>query len=120
MRDRLIELLNDCQHEYDKEVRKAIKENRKPIGENAFYADHLLAEGVIVPPCKVGDYVKVKGDSKVWWVDALHFYREGVPEISISNRKVTNTMSFETFEACMEVLTREEAEKALAKRAGES
>ena len=47
MRDKLIELLNECQHAYDKEVGEAIKENRKPIGENAFYADHLLASGVV-------------------------------------------------------------------------
>ena len=80
--------------------------------------DRLLAEGVIVPPCKVGDYAKIKGDGKVWRVDAFHFYREGVAQVSITNRKVTNTMSLETFEEFMEVLTKEEAEKALAERNG--
>ena len=76
-------------------------------------ADYLLANGVVVPPCKVGDFVKIKGDGKVWRVDALHFYLEGVPQVSISNKKVTNTFSVETFVEVMKILTREEAEKAL-------
>lgn len=73
-------------------------------------ADYLLATGVIVPPCKVGDYVRFKGLTSLWIVDAIHYYREGLPQISVTNGKVTSTITdFETFE----VVTKEEAEQAL-------
>ena len=51
MRDRLIELLHKVKDEAWRE--------RFQSGENpkAFVADYLLANGVIVPPCKVGDTV---------------------------------------------------------------
>ena len=45
-RERLSELIHSSQYEYD--------------GTKAWYeqcADYLLANGVIVPPCKVGDTV---------------------------------------------------------------
>lgn len=48
MRDRLIELLEDTLHEWECDVQT---ETLSQI------ADHLLANGVIVPPCKVGDTV---------------------------------------------------------------
>ena len=56
-RERLAELIHKSQYEYD--------------GSKAWYeqcADYLLANGVIVPPCKVGD--------KVWVIDLPHF--EGI------------------------------------------
>ena len=54
-RERLIELLKNV-----------------PRNTRAFYdqfADYLLANGVVVPPCKVGDTVYRKDDKKVydWW-----------------------------------------------------
>jgi len=61
MRDRLKELLVDCQHNYDKEVVSAIAEQRPFKHETAFFADHLIANGVILPPCKVGDTVFMVG-----------------------------------------------------------
>ena len=45
MRDRLIELLDEC------------IEAEFPWDHNGDIADYLLANGVIVPPCKVGDMV---------------------------------------------------------------
>ena len=47
MRDRLIELI--------KEAKKHTKNANSDIERNMILADHLLANGVIVPPCKVGD-----------------------------------------------------------------
>ena len=47
MRDRLIELLMDSEAFNDADG----KADAKHI------ADHLLANGVIVPPCKVGDTI---------------------------------------------------------------
>lgn len=46
MKDRLIELLEDTLHEWECDVQT---ETLSQI------ADHLLANGVIVPPCKVGN-----------------------------------------------------------------
>ena len=47
-RERLVELLSNCQHEYDKEVISACAENRPFKRENSFYADYLIANGVTV------------------------------------------------------------------------
>lgn len=55
-RDRLIELLEDSMF-------KELTHER--------LADHLLANGVIVPPCKVGDKVYI--DSDTWGFDFLCF-----------------------------------------------
>ena len=55
MRDRLIELLD----EITKKFRFDSWENTDKI------ADHLLANGVIVPPCNVGDTVYVINDFEV-------------------------------------------------------
>ena len=76
-------------------------------------ADYMLDNGVIVPPCKVGDYVRFKGLTSLWRVDAIHYYREGLPQISVTNGKITTTV---TDDGMFEVLTREEAEKALDER----
>jgi hypothetical protein len=51
MRDRLIELLTDDLPFADNPLQYVIDELVERI------ADHLLANGVIVPPCKVGDTV---------------------------------------------------------------
>ena len=53
MRDRLIELINKSRDEYPT---LPLINGCKPSFAN-FLADYLLANGVIVPPCKVGDTV---------------------------------------------------------------
>ena len=56
MRDRLVELLNqrqdngNCETIEEKSITLEFVSNEK-------LADHLIANGVIVPPCKVGDKV---------------------------------------------------------------
>ena len=76
MRDRLIELLDECRC-------------MEGIGAELIekQADHLLANGVIVPPCKVGDiiyaltydrkyYMPLKvtrRESLVRWMDEYQF-----------------------------------------------
>ena len=52
-RDRLIELLMKTDYALDTNGRKA-------SDSAEFIADYLLANGVIVPPCKVGDKVAVR------------------------------------------------------------
>ena len=63
MRDQLFELLTDCEIEYaqylSEECDKAIKGDvtKQLFKRLEFYADRLIEEGVIVPPCKIGDTV---------------------------------------------------------------
>ena len=52
MRDRLIELIDNCSIYYDGSFNKEI-------------ADHLIANGVIVMPCKAGDIVYMVKDSEI-------------------------------------------------------
>jgi hypothetical protein len=52
MRDRLVELI--------KQARQRTKNANCDIERNMLFADHLIENGVIVPPCKVGD--------DIWWV----------------------------------------------------
>lgn len=49
MRDRLIELI--------KKAKKQTKNANCDIERNMIFADYLLENGVVVPPCKVGDKV---------------------------------------------------------------
>lgn len=49
MRDRLIELI--------RQARKKTKDANSTLEREIIFAEHLLANGVIVPPCKVGDTV---------------------------------------------------------------
>lgn len=51
MKDKLIELIN--------EAKKQTKNANCDIERNMIFADYLLKNGVIVPPCKVGDTVYV-------------------------------------------------------------
>ncbi len=63
MRNRLIELLTDSEINYAqylyKECDKTIKGDieKQLMKRLEFYADSLLANGVIAPPCKVGDTI---------------------------------------------------------------
>ena len=80
-----------------------------PRNTRAFYdqyADYLLANGVIVPPCKVGD--------PVYWVDDGKIKCEEVFEISIH---IDGILIHTKIQFCLKpdavFLTKEEAEKAL-------
>ena len=87
-------------------------------------ADHLLANGVIVPPCKVGDtvYVLPTGDNgleEITEMRALGF-AIGTPYNVANCFRVRGTSalyqpSFEQFGKSV-FLTREEAESALEER----
>ena len=65
MRDKLFELLTDCEIEYaqylSEECDKAIKGDvtKQLFKRLEFYADRLIENGVVVPPCKVGQIVYI-------------------------------------------------------------
>lgn len=89
MRDRLIDILMS-----------------KPYGQSSYeeFADYLLAEGVIVPPCKVGDTLyEVTVSGKITTFTVRSFYQ------------IARWMEYGIF-GCFLFTTREEAEKALAER----
>jgi hypothetical protein len=97
MRDRLIRLINHC---------TSCEECR-----DEDIADHLLADGVIVPPCKVGD--------TVYWYNMGGEIAEA--KVKMLGFAVRHSKGFEydvPFDAFGKTvfLTREDAEKALAER----
>ena len=141
-RDRLIELIKQaekCPPEYDGEERDTSSvfhcegcqyaETTDCVAERI--ADYLLANGVIVPPCKGGDMVyRVMADKRIkqpyqykvigFWYSAdetcnnLHLVRyvNGVFESSMS-------VPFSEFNRIL-FLTKEEAEQALEERTGKN
>lgn len=105
MRDRLIELLYESEPLHERDLDDDLAD-----GEIEAIADHLLANGVIVPPCKVGDtvYTNINGTG-------LHnsFRVESVDLLGFSNGLYSWTwhqLGKSVF------LTLEQAEKALAER----
>jgi hypothetical protein len=110
MRDRLIEILS--KPIYPKEG----------VNLAEVIADYLIDNGVIVPPCKVGEtvYSIVEGIDFVL-VGEIYEYVVGREHFVFrSTRKGYFTLSFTELDIGKTVfLTRAEAEKALAERSGE-
>jgi hypothetical protein len=73
MRDRLIELIG--------EARAMEASGIKCKVSNEYIADYILANGWILPPCKVGDMVHAKG---WWWRD-----RDDILDYQITNITIT-------------------------------
>lgn len=111
MRDRLIEILS--KPIYPKEG----------VNLAEVIADYLLDNGVIVPPCKVGDtvYSIVEGINNIVFVGDVYEYTVGREHFVFrSTRKGYLTLAFTELDIGKTVfLTSEEAEKALAERIGE-
>lgn len=114
MRDRLIELLKGAET-------KVTEVLSKPLALEewlAIYADHLLANGVILPPCKVGD---VLWDISEFLEGREHpeMYMLYADEIAIGGDGFFAidgcSVRFEDFGKIV-FLTREEAEKALREK----
>ena len=126
MRDRLIELILKCEKEND--VLSCYHERPKKIQAAEIIADSLLANGVIVPPCKVGDTVYTNTAMQGW------YYREkdrpykarivfvgvndseemGYGFINVMFDKDQNMLQFRISDIGKTVfLTREEAEQAV-------
>lgn len=101
MRERLIELLNDWGN----------KENDGVRAESM--TDYLLANGVIVPPCKVGDvvYVEYHGQIKTGTVLEGHFYLQSADTLTVYLRGGT----YKEYYIDDVYRTKEEAEQALRK-----
>lgn len=125
MRDRLIELLKAVDRNpqvrcpnHDKDTCEGCKYDLIDVCDMpAIVADHLLAEGVIVPPVKVGQTVYSK-KCNAYVVEGIHYKndrfmfggnrenKEGAPQSVWFENDIGKTV----------FLTRGEAEKALAER----
>ena len=106
MRDRLIELIEDCG-----KTQMPMIEGLELWADEI--ADYLLANGVIVPPCKVGDTVYVL----VNWCDYTNCHFDGCAGCKNCNDKGIVERKF-NYSHLNEIgktvfLTREEAEAKL-------
>ena len=118
MRDRLIELI--------RQARKKTKDSNSTLEREMIFAEHLLANGVIVPPCKVGDTVYVICNYTVQettvfslkmetedgkYVFYIHAKAVDGAELTIDGEYVAVFKTFRFGKAVF--LTKEEAEEAL-------
>lgn len=72
-RDRLIELIKQAQDKYCDICAECAEDGYKDHESfEDFFADHLLANGVIVPPCKVGDVVYALREVSCEDIDGVH------------------------------------------------
>ena len=117
-RDRLIEIIGDkpFSSEY---------ENYNSWEWAEHFADYLLSNGVIVPPCKVGDWVYVvsqgQGFNTRWNVYEgkvvdIHLDRHNNLSIRVENGE----KFFGYYKSWFIHKTKEEAEKALEERTGKN
>ncbi len=114
MRERLIELLKGNLPHFTNDVASW---NDEHIGE---LADHLLANGVVVPPVKVGQTIYFIGGIysnliKTAIVEEIILNDSGVRDLLVTSESgVEFEDSIETF-----FLTREDAERALKEKRNE-
>ena len=116
MRDRLIGLLKQMEFDYYEECCTAAEDGYKGVDFAEFFADHLLAKGVIVPPCKVGDIVYTinRRHPKKWKVHFIGYNSQGEFKMHIATEKFTEMLEVWDYAIGKTVfLTREEAERAL-------
>ena len=112
MRDRLVKLIDDfCRNNYVEKYIPTQEAYEFFIAATAF-ADYLLANGVIVPPCKVGDKVFLVGHIS----DAIpdFIYDDTITKIGVTTRGVMHERGIDFADFGKTVfLTRAEAERAL-------
>lgn len=120
-RERLIELLLNVDYALDTDGRKA-----RDSAE--FIADYLLANGVIVPPCKVEDtvYFDSCGYHDSAEIDGIHIDAQGISftwvqyDVGVDITELWDEGDFDIEEIGKTVfLTREEAEREIERRNNE-
>lgn len=116
-RDRLIELISHKQC-YGSPVENGVKSV-----SNETLADYLIANGVIVPPCKVGDKVYYVFEGEIRELKVISLSYMFLESFKHFNLHTTNSrgavLSYEIKDIGKTVfLTRKEAEKALGRSKG--
>lgn len=123
MRDRLVKVIMNCET-YRQPCTNCKKDVSCSRCTSEYLADHLIANGVIVPPCKVGDIV--------YYLDGKTIVKDVVHCISFGGRHGVNakgfihmhdsdkdniTISFNLFGKTV-FLTKEQAEQKLKELSG--
>ena len=106
-KEKLVELINEADSNYNFEL--SVGKIPKPRVE--YEAEFLLKNGVIVPPCKVGDVI--------YFVYRENIYPHKIKDIRINEygEFISSSMNFNFKDFGKIVfLTKEEAEKALAEK----
>ena len=119
MRDRLIELIKEANKKSFEYIRENDNMDYIPTQDElcGVYADYLLANGVIVPPCKVGDRLywinRVSEEVETDRVISLHLYETNfeITTLTVGKKSIT-TYSLNRLLEIM-YFTKEEAEAAL-------
>ena len=114
MRDRLIELILNADTEDSYACKLCTDDDSCELCYAERLTDHLLANGVIVPPCKVGDkiYRIIGDDFAPWFVEKIVIYQDRYGGIVDDCGHWNN---FDDFGKTV-FLTKEEAEQALKER----
>ena len=111
MRDKLIEMIADYTDTITARELHSAEFDEK-------FADHLLANGVIVPPCKVGDKV-YSCIGREYYVRRI-IIKDGMPTTFLLESGLYGQLCVtESDFGSLAFLTKEEAEKALAGRSKE-
>lgn len=119
MRERLIEIFKQADEKAFEYIRENDHMDFIPTRDEiaGIYADHLLANGVIVPPCKVGDILYMPlGKILEYEVISWRMREEGLQLVTHSR---TTGGLYHIWAACIGktiFLTREEAEAAFKGR----
>ena len=105
MRDRLIELLEKA---FEFHI-----DDPYCIPDEGEFADYLIANGVIVPPCRVGDSIFRVGNYEIWeWlIEHIEIYEDEIGFVDDGENYFTPEKIGKTV-----FLTKEEAEQALKER----
>lgn len=122
MKERLIELLMQGEIEADKQDFCNCYVSRDKA---ECVADFLLANGVIVPPCKVGDvvYLVRRNHIEICEVETIHIALRGYIQVRpftqawIGNQKTVCRVAMSSWDKTL-FATGKEAETALAKMRG--
>lgn len=110
MRDRLIGLLNEAT--FGVNVHTLADHLKKETIEAV--ADYLIANGVIVPPCKVGDTVFEIADMSNHKAFSHIVWSDTITKIGVTTKGILHEKGIDFADFGKTVfLTREEAEKAL-------
>ena len=98
MREKLVEILYDLFHNTNFPTMERI-------------ADHLIENGVIVLPCKVGDYCIY--DDVVWYVNGIAYFGEDSDYLLFLSMADKSPCGAEAFLKEVTLLTKEQAEQKL-------
>ena len=122
MKKRLMQLLEECSDKLDEKFLACETcEEQFKLWWSDVYAEHLINNGVLVPPCKVGDKIYFLHEAQEGvdgWIDegtvvSIFYDDEGFDFRAVYNSGLT---FWHTIKDKMSFFKKEEAERALKKK----